>query len=171
MTPPVVVITSPSNGASFTTGTPVSFVGSASDAEDGSLGAQLQWTSSINGAVGSGTAFSTSVLTVGTHTITASVVDTSGLQGSASITLAINPATSITLSAVGYKVKGIRTADLSWSGATTGVQIYRDGQPIATGASAGSYTDSIGGKGTGSFTYRVCETGGSACSNDVTVVF
>jgi thermitase len=72
---------------------------------------------------------------------------------------------------VGYKVKGIRTADLSWSGATTGVQIYRDGQPIATGGSAGSYTDSIGGKGTGSFTYRVCETGGSACSNDVTVVF
>jgi hypothetical protein len=172
MTPPVVVITSPSNGASFTDGTSVSFVGSASDAEDGPLGTQLQWTSSINGPIGSGTAFSAPALSPGTHTITASVVDTSGLQGAASITLTINSATSITLSAVGYKVKGVRAADLSWSGATSSVRILRNGSELTTGLPAsGTYTDNIGGKGTGSFTYQVCETSGSSCSNDVTVVF
>ena len=111
------------------------------------------------------------MLNVGTHTITASVVDTSGLQGAASITLTINSATSITLSAVGYKLKGIRFADLTWSGATTGVTIFRTGSPVGTGPSAGQFTDEIGGKGAGSFTYRVCETSGSSCSNDATVVF
>jgi len=171
MTPPVVVISSPSNGAAFTAGTSVSFAGTATDSEDGPLGAQLQWTSTINGPIGAGTSFSTSALSVGTHTIRASVVDSTGLPGEASIALIINPATSITLSAVGYKIKGIRTADLTWSGATTGVRILRDGQQIGTGPSAGTYTDNIGGKGTGSFTYKVCETSSGRCSNDVTVVF
>jgi len=51
------------------------------------------------------------------------------------------------------------------------VRILRDGTQLTTGPSAGTYTDNIRGKGTGSFTYKVCETGGSRCSNDVTVVF
>ena len=171
MTPPVVVITSPSNGATFTAGTSVSFAGSATDAEDGPLGAQLQWTSSINGFIGSGTSFPTSALSVGTHTITARVVDSSELPGEATIALTINSVASISLSAVGYKVKGVRAADLSWSGATSSVHILRNGVQITTGAPSGTYTDNIGGKGAGSFTYRVCETSGSPCSNDVTVVF
>ena len=149
----------------------MSFVGSASDAEDGALSSQLQWSSNINGPIGSGATVSTSALGIGAHTITAAVTDSDGMPGSASIAVTIVAAPAISLSVVGYKVKGIRTADLTWSGATGGVRILRDGTQLTTGPSAGTYTDNIGGKGTGSFTYKVCETGGSRCSNDVTVVF
>ena len=84
------------------------------------------------------------------------------------------PPPSVTLSAVGRKVQGIKRADLTWSGATTpNVTIIRNGQPIAASPvpNTGAYTDNIGGKGGGSYTYQVCESGGSACSNLTTVTF
>ena len=47
------------------------FAGTGSDPEDGTLtGASLVWTSSINGQIGTGTSFSTTTLSAGTHTIT-----------------------------------------------------------------------------------------------------
>ena len=168
---PVVVIATPSDGLVFTAGTAVSFTGGASDADDGNLAGNLQWTSSLDGAIGSGASFSTSALSVGAHTITASVTDSDGMQGTDSISLTVIAGQSLTLSAVGYKVKGVRYTDLAWSGGTTGVIINRNGQQIATGSSAGEFTDNIGGKGAGSFTYQVCETGGGSCSNVVTVTF
>jgi hypothetical protein len=42
---------------------------------------------------------------------------------------------------------------------------------IVTTANDGSYTDRIGGRGPGSFTYRVCNQGTQTCSNDDTVTF
>ncbi len=78
----------------------------------------------------------------------------------------------ISLSVNGYKVKGTKRVDLSWSGTTaTNVDIYRNGSVIATTANSGSYTDAIGGKGGGSYTYKVCEAGTSSCSADKTAVF
>jgi subtilisin family serine protease len=78
----------------------------------------------------------------------------------------------IELSATAYKVRGIQHADLTWSGATsTSVAIYRDGNPIATVTNDGEYTDNIGQRGGGSYTYRVCEAGTDTCSNNVTVSF
>ena len=53
-TPPNVSITSPANGSSFTQGDNVSFAGTANDAEDGDISASLSWTSSLDGAIGSG---------------------------------------------------------------------------------------------------------------------
>lgn len=88
-TPPVVTITAPANGSSFPQGTPVNFSGTATDAEDGTISGSLTWTSSINGTIGSGASFSTSSLSVGAHTITASVTDSGGAPGSAQITLNI----------------------------------------------------------------------------------
>ncbi len=78
----------------------------------------------------------------------------------------------LTLSASGYKVKGVQHADLRWSGATTAdVVITRNGATIATTANDGFHTDNIGKKGSGSYTYKVCETNGGPCSNTVTVTF
>jgi len=88
VTPPNVTITSPVNGASVTAGTNISFSGTANDAEDGDLTANLVWTSSIAGAIGSGGSFSTP-LSVGAHLITASVSDSGGLPGSAMITVTV----------------------------------------------------------------------------------
>lgn len=86
-TPPTVTITAPANGASVAQGTSVNFTGTATDPEDGTISGSLTWTSSINGNIGSGASFSTSTLSAGAHTITASVTDSGGAPGSAQITL------------------------------------------------------------------------------------
>ncbi len=89
-TAPVVNITAPANGSSFNQGVSVNFTGTATDTQDGTISANLAWTSSINGSIGSGASFSTSTLSVGSHTITASVTDSGGLPGSAQISITIN---------------------------------------------------------------------------------
>ncbi len=85
---PQVNITAPGNGSSFPEGTSISFAGNATDPEDGNLTSSLAWTSSRDGAIGNGGAFSTT-LSVGTHTITAAVTDSGGLQGSDQITVTV----------------------------------------------------------------------------------
>ena len=72
----------------------------------------------------------------------------------------------------GYKVKGRQRVDLTWTGGlTTTVEIYRNGELIEPTANDGAYTDIIGNKGGGTYEYVICETGGSACSNALTVSF
>jgi len=76
------------------------------------------------------------------------------------------------LSVRGYKVKGIQKADLSWSGfSSTSIDVYRNGTRIKTTANDGADTDAINLKGTGTYTYRACAAGTTACSNDVQVAF
>ena len=64
------------------------------------LAANLAWTSSRNGAIGTGASFSLSTLSVGVHTITAEVRDSVGLPGQAQIRLTVHrnkpPAVTIT---------------------------------------------------------------------------
>jgi len=79
----------------------------------------------------------------------------------------------ITLGARGYKVQGQQRVDLSWNGATSNnIDIYRNGVLIATVPNTpGFYTDNIGARGKGTYTYRVCNAGTQNCSNQVTVKF
>jgi PKD repeat protein len=107
----------------------------------------------------------------GTYTVTLTVTDDGDLTDSASDDVTVTaPSTGITLTASGYKSRGIRFVDLAWSGATsTNVDIYRDGGLIDTvGGSA--YTDNLG-RASGTFTYKVCEEGTSTCSNTAAVTF
>jgi len=90
--PPTVLISSPVSGSTFSSGAAISFSGSASDLENGNLSANLTWTSSIDGQIGMGSSFS-KVLSSGTHTVTASVTDSGGLTGSASVTFTVQSAT------------------------------------------------------------------------------
>lgn len=92
-TAPTVTISSPTNGASFTLGAPITFSGSATDAEDGDKTASLSW-SYAGGAIGTGSTFARSDLPLGTHTITASVTDSGGLTGTKQIVLTITPASA-----------------------------------------------------------------------------
>lgn len=173
---PNVTITAPTNGTSVTIGTSITFAGTASDSDDGDLSAGLAWVSSIDGSIGSGAGFPTTGLSAGTHTVTASVTDSGGLSGSAVVTVTVNPAGDgdpiSLLSANGYKVKGIQTVDLTWSGATS-VDVYRDSVVVKSGAGGSSYTDSTGAKGGGqTYVYQVCEAGAVAnCSNSLSVSF
>ena len=88
---PSVTISAPADGSSSTVGDSVTFTGSASDVEDGDLTSSLAWTSSVDGSIGSGASFSTTTLSVGSHTITASATDSGGKTGSDSIAITVAP--------------------------------------------------------------------------------
>ncbi|MEP6622567.1 MAG: metallophosphoesterase, partial [bacterium] len=87
---PTAAITSPANNASYVQGVSVPFAGTGSDAEDGALtGASLVWSSNIDGQIGTGTSFSKTNLSVGTHTITLTAKDAQNATGSTQRTLII----------------------------------------------------------------------------------
>jgi matrixin/Big-like domain-containing protein len=174
-TAPAVTISSPANGATVPAGTSVTFSGSASDTQDGSLTGSLVWKSSIEGQIGTGGSFSRA-MKAGTHTISATVTDKGGLTTQKNITLNVgsepSPSSGPTLTARGYKEKGLQKANLSWTGLTaTTVDVYRSNTKISTTANDGSMTDAIDNRGGGSYTYKVCAAGTSTCTNQATVTF
>ncbi len=89
-TAPTVSITAPAAGSSFVQGTAVSFTATASDAEDGNISSAVTWTSNLDGNLGSGATVSAN-LSVGSHTITATVKDAGNVSQSASISVTITP--------------------------------------------------------------------------------
>ncbi|MHC5019253.1 MAG: S8 family peptidase [Planctomycetota bacterium] len=99
--PPVVTITAPGSGSSFVQGTPVGFTGTATDAEDGDLTGVIVWSSTLDGYIGTGGAVSSSTLSLGTHTITASATDNGLATTVATIALTITssapPALTVTV--------------------------------------------------------------------------
>jgi len=88
---PVAAITAPSNGASYDYGDAVTFNGTGTDLKDGNLtGPSLSWSSSLDGAIGSGISAVTSSLSSGTHLITLTATDSDGGTGTASISVVVN---------------------------------------------------------------------------------
>jgi extracellular elastinolytic metalloproteinase len=180
-TAPTVTITAPADGSSFQEGTSVGFSGTATDAEDGTLTGSLSWTSNLDGSIGSGGSFSTATLSVGTHSITASVTDSGGLPGSDAITVTITaapvntpPTVTITAPADGSSFvegtsvgfsgtatdaeDGTLTGSLSWTSSLDG--------SIGSGGSFSTATLSVG---THSITASVTDSGGLPGSDNITV--
>ena len=181
-TAPTVSITAPTNGTTVTEGDSLSFSGNASDAEDGSLTTSLFWTSSSDGAIGSGGSFSTSTLSVGSHTITASVTDSGGLGGSDSVGVTVlssvdNPPTvTVTAPADGTSVTEgdtvnftgtatdledddtTLTAALSWNSSLDGA-IGNGGPPSSNTLSVGTHT----------ITASVTDSGGNPDSDSISL--
>jgi len=156
--------------ASFTfdcTDLTCSFNGSGSSDTDGSI-SSYAWTFG-DGTTGSGVAPTKDYASAGTRTVTLTVTDDDNATGSQSqsVTTTSGGGGGITLSVTMTKVRGVNTANLSWSGATASADVYRDNVVIAT-VTATSYSDQIG-RGGGSETYRVCNAGTSTCSSNVTV--
>lgn len=161
--------------AAFTyscTGLACSFNGSGSTDSDGTI-ATYAWTFG-DGSSASGATANHTYAAGNTYTVTLTVTDNGGLSDNEvkSVTVSSAPSGGLTLSATGYKVKGVQHADLTWSGATsTSVDVFRNGAKIVTTANDGAHTDNIGSRGGGSYTYKVCEAGTSTCSSNVTVTF
>ena len=84
----------------------MTLTGTASDSEDGDLSAAIQWSSSQDGALGTGASINTSSLSAGSHVITASVTDTGGKPVTSSVTVVVNatPIVTITSPANGAEV-------------------------------------------------------------------
>lgn len=87
---PTVSIISPASGLVLSEGQGTSFVGSASDPQDGTLPeANLAWASSIDGALGTGSTVQVSSLSVGVHNVTLTATDAQGNEGQASISVSV----------------------------------------------------------------------------------
>jgi len=89
---PVAKILSPADQAGFQENVAVSFQGSATDFEDGSIttGDSFGWSSDKDGFLGSGTTVTRSNLSSNVHRVTLSVTDSDGATGIASIVVRIN---------------------------------------------------------------------------------
>jgi leucyl aminopeptidase len=90
-TPPAVSITAPAGGSSYPQGTTVTLTGTASDVQDGSLSGSIQWSSNLDGSLGTGASRSVT-LSAGSHTISARVTDAGGLTTTATISVTITGA-------------------------------------------------------------------------------
>lgn len=82
---PTAAVDEPAANASFEAGDVVHLAGHASDPEDGALrGAALAWSSSRDGALGTGASLDVTTLTVGAHTLQLLATDSAGAVGVAS---------------------------------------------------------------------------------------
>lgn len=157
--------------ASFTyscTGLTCSFNGSGSNDPDGSI-TTFAWTFG-DGTSGSGVTPNKTYSSAGTRTVILTVTDNGGLTGTQSQTVTTTaPSTGINLTVSMSKTRGINSANLSWTGAGTSVDVYRNNAKIAT-QSGTTYSDDLG-RGGGTATYHVCNNGTSTCSNSVTVSY
>src|SRR5581483_7230476 len=85
---PAVAILAPLAGANAPIGQVLPFIGTAFDPRDGDLSFSLQWSSNIDDPLGTGPSF-TKALSRGTHTITATVVNSTNSRGTATTTFTV----------------------------------------------------------------------------------
>ncbi len=141
--PPVVTITAPSAGAIVAQGAPLTLTGSANDPEDGVLtGASLAWSSSRDGALGTGTSITTASLSAGTHTITLTATDSRGARGTASVSITVAPAGMIQGSVTLYgstPLAGV-TLQLTGNGVSRTTTSNANGSYTFAGLLPGTYT-------------------------------
>jgi len=162
--------------ASFTlvcSGLGCEFDGTGSSDSDGTI-ASHAWDFG-DGGTGSGVTVSHTYASGGTYTVTLTVTDDDGAMDTESQSVSVtDPLDPWGLTVTGSKVRGTKWADLAWTtGATsaTSVDVWRNGSFVTTTDNDGAYTESLG-KGGGSYTYKVCEAGGTSnCSSEVTVTF
>ncbi|MEP4078165.1 PQQ-dependent sugar dehydrogenase [Haloferula sp.] len=182
-TPPVVDITGPADTANFTEGESIDFIATAADSEDGDLAASISWTSDIDGAIGTGGTVSTSTLSIGTHTITASVLDGGSLPDSDSITVVVDPPPSM-LPVAGGLVLHLESTDAvtapggaitEWADLSSeGNNVYASGDPMFVGASTPTGQPSLSLDGVGDKLERVDSSnplGGLPTGNDDRTMF
>lgn len=184
---PTVSITSPVDSATFGSGDTILFEGTASDTEDGDLTGSLAWSSSIDGAIGTGGSFS-ATLSDGNHTITASVTDSGGASGDDAVSITVGDppteATTVSVSAVTYATEGGKNQDKhllitialvddqgnAVSGASVSIDLYRDTSLIASGTATtgtdGTVTFSLKNAQSGTYTTTVTDVSASGLTWD-----
>ena len=163
---PTVSITSPADELTFDSEATIFFEGTASDTEDGALTASLDWTSSIDGPIGTGGSFST-MLSDGNHTITADVTDSGNKTGSASISITVgdppSEPTTVSVGSITYATEGgkdkdkhllitvvlLDDLDSPVGGASVSIDLVR-----SDGSLVGSGTATTGTDGTVTFTSK-----------------
>jgi len=178
-TPPDLTILTPDNNLTFVQGTPITFQGTAFDAQDGDRSWGIQWQSNINGFFGNGGWFQTDQLGVGNHVITATVYDFDGNVAvkTRNLTVVSNvntpPVVSITAPANNATVTDnfattfTATATDAEQGSLSGsVQWWLDGTTLLGTSASLSYTVAAGSH---SMTARVTDGGGLTAEQTITI--
>ncbi len=179
--PPTASISAPATGTTVFQGSAVTFTGAGTDPEDGALtGAALSWTSSLDGALGTGSPLPVSALSAGTHTIVLTARDSGGNSGVASIQLSVlpqnaPPTVSIATPASGSSFTAGTSVTLSGTatdpedGPLTGTRLAwtstRDGV-LGTGSPLSTSSLSVG---THQLTLTATDSGGRTGSASVSV--
>ena len=176
----VTVTSTPINQApvadfSFTCGElTCDFDASGSNDPDGSI-VQYLWTFGTGESTESGGPFKQYEYAIsGNYTVTLEVTDNLGASATTETTVFVPPVTvAIDLNVSTKKIKGRKSATLTWSGAGgSQVNVFRNGTQLTTTANDGEYLDSSLPKNTRSIAYQICETGpGAACSAEITGTF
>jgi hypothetical protein len=178
-TPPTVSITAPADNATFTQGSFIQFLATAADVEDGNLTAAISWTSSLNGALGTGGNITRS-LSIGSHVITATVVDSQGNTTSTVRSISVqapvntaptvsiaSPANGASLSAGVSFTLSASANDAEQGNLSSSIQWLLNGSTIiANGASASA---TISNPGSYSIVARVTDAGGLTGSQTINV--
>jgi hypothetical protein len=90
---PGVGITAPAGGTTVNAGDAVGFAATADDPEDGDLSAEIEWSSSLAGQLGTGASLTLTALPAGAQRVTAWAVDSGGRVGSAAVTVTVQGTT------------------------------------------------------------------------------
>ena len=144
--PPVAEILSPPFGMAFPPGSTVDFSGTGTDPQEGALtGAALAWTSSQEGAIGTGQAFSRQ-MAEGSHIIVLTVTDAQGASDADTVAIHINSATGTgsiqgTVTIGGSPLDGIAVALSGTASANTTTNA--SGTYSFTDLASGDYTITI----------------------------
>lgn len=176
---PSVVITSPEDDSGYRAGSNVLFSATALDPQEGDLGTIVQWSSNLDGILGTGAQLNWSALSVGTHIITASVTDSAGYSGMATISVVVSPANvapvvvnddAVTPQGIPVTI-AVLTNDTDDNGDPLTITAVTQGNKgaVTFTASDVTYTPNTNAVGLDAFTYTVDDGYGGVSSATVTV--
>src|SRR5262249_4099952 len=150
--------------------------------QSGNLSSSILWSSSLQGALGTGASIATLSLAAGTHIITAKCTDPGGLVGQASINVIITGGTTntppvVTISAPANNSSVAYGAATTFTGSATDQQSGNLTSSMTSSSSiqgtlgtGGSITVSNLAVGTHTITARVTDPGGLQGTASITVV-
>jgi hypothetical protein len=173
--PPSVMLTSPSDGLVLTAPPTFSVTADASDV-DGTIADVAFYSNGQLLVLDPSTPYAVTVAApaAGAYTFWAIASDNLGASAtSPAVRVTVLAPSPITLSARGYKVRGLQKVALTWTPGTGSVNVQRDGTVIATTPHDGEYVDDLNRKSGSSFVYKVCTIGQpiAVCSNESSVTF
>ena len=111
---PTISITPPAS-TSIAEAEAIRLTAQAMDSEDGNISGSILWSSNADGALGTGSNLDT-VLSVGTHEVTASITDSEGAEAKATVTISVvrtQGIASISWEAPTLNTNGTELTDLS----------------------------------------------------------
>jgi PKD repeat protein len=108
----------------------------------------------------------------GSYSVALTVTDDKGATNQKTATVAVGAASPIALTVSGRSDATKQYMTLDWTGATgPSVDVYRNGPFLTATPNDGHYVNGRTFQGAATYTYKVCQTGTSTCSNEATAVF